>query len=566
MIKSKKNVLVVFLLLLICIYTIIVSNKHVYKSKTLLENVTDTTLDDFFVVCKLWGFLKYYHPIISSGKYEWDCELFYILNKVVNVSGKHDRNELLNNWINSFGDLNKLLNVRRFNYDSCQIKLKPSLDWIYDSDELGYGLSNTLIKLSEYRSELLSCNYVQFVKGVGNPIFMNENKYENIDYNDKKYFLLSLFRFWNIIEYFYPYKYLIDENWDDVLKKNIKSMLNVENKEDYENVCVKMVALLNDSHAKVFFAKSLSPKKNIPICLKYSNGNICVIDKLGDETRLNVGDIITKINDVSIADLIQKYRQVISSSNDSYFYNRLVYELVKSNNDSVSVEFMHEGITLKDTLKCFDYKISCNLCLKEDIYGFISNDIGYVNLCNVSKKKLREVMSEMGKTKYLILDLRGYPSEFILYDLLKYLLPQPVSFAKITYTTLEYPGLFLYSSPLYVGEVNNYNCYTGELIVLINENTISQAEFTTMALISTRKVVLVGGQTAGADGNVSDFYLPGDVKITITGIGVYFPDGEETQRVGILPDIYIVPPLNEIRKNDYVLEKVINMINTKQYE
>lgn len=87
-----------------------------------------------------------------------------------------------------------------------------------------------------------------------------------------------------------------------------------------------------------------------------------------------------------------------------------------------------------------------------------------------------------------------------------------------------------------------------------------------MALISTRKVVLVGGQTAGADGNVSDFYLPGDVKITITGIGVYFPDGEETQRVGILPDIYIVPPLNEIRKNDYVLEKVINMINTKQYE
>lgn len=152
MIKSKKNVLVVFLLLLICIYTIIVSNKHVYNSKTLLENVTDTTLDDFFVVCKLWGFLKYYHPIISSGKYEWDCELFCILNKVVNVSGKHDRNELLNNWINSFGDLNKLLNVRRFNYDSCQIKLKPSLDWIYDSDELGDGLSNTLIKLSEYRS------------------------------------------------------------------------------------------------------------------------------------------------------------------------------------------------------------------------------------------------------------------------------------------------------------------------------------------------------------------------------------------------------------------------------
>lgn len=48
----------------------------------------------------------------------------------------------------------------------------------------------------------------------------------------------------------------------------------------------------------------------------------------------------------------------------------------------------------------------------------------------------------------------------------------------------------------------------------------------------------------------------------ISGIGVYYPDGIPTQRVGIVPDIRVEPTIDGIKnKRDEVLEKAIEVIN-----
>jgi C-terminal processing protease CtpA/Prc len=48
----------------------------------------------------------------------------------------------------------------------------------------------------------------------------------------------------------------------------------------------------------------------------------------------------------------------------------------------------------------------------------------------------------------------------------------------------------------------------------------------------------------------------------MTGIGVYYPDGRETQRIGIVPDIEIKPTIEGLKlKRDEVLEKAIEVIN-----
>ena len=50
----------------------------------------------------------------------------------------------------------------------------------------------------------------------------------------------------------------------------------------------------------------------------------------------------------------------------------------------------------------------------------------------------------------------------------------------------------------------------------------------------------------------------------ISGIGVYYPDGKETQRIGIIPDIEIKPTIKGIREGrDELLEKAISIINEK---
>ena len=58
--------------------------------------------------------------------------------------------------------------------------------------------------------------------------------------------------------------------------------------------------------------------------------------------------------------------------------------------------------------------------------------------------------------------------------------------------------------------------------------------------------------------------LPGNRVTRISGIGVYYPDGRETQRVGIVPDVAVQPTLRGIREGrDEVLERAVHLIETE---
>ncbi len=99
-------------------------------------------------------------------------------------------------------------------------------------------------------------------------------------------------------------------------------------------------------------------------------------------------------------------------------------------------------------------------------------------------------------------------------------------------------------------------------MIIVNETTQSQAEYTTMAFRVAPNVKVIGSTTAGADGNVSQFNLPGGITTMISGLGVYYPDGKETQRVGIIPDIEVKPSIKGIKDGkDELLEKAREIIN-----
>jgi len=83
-----------------------------------------------------------------------------------------------------------------------------------------------------------------------------------------------------------------------------------------------------------------------------------------------------------------------------------------------------------------------------------------------------------------------------------------------------------------------------------------------MAFRTAPNAKVFGSTTAGADGNVSDIKLPGNISTMISGIGIYYPDGRETQRIGIVPDVEVKPTIDGIKNNkDEVLEKATKWIN-----
>ena len=50
-------------------------------------------------LCRVWGFLKYYHPHVAKGNLNWDKQLFQKINELENINDKQSLNNFYSEWI-----------------------------------------------------------------------------------------------------------------------------------------------------------------------------------------------------------------------------------------------------------------------------------------------------------------------------------------------------------------------------------------------------------------------------------------------------------------------------------
>src|SRR6185503_15115334 len=113
-----------------------------------------------------------------------------------------------------------------------------------------------------------------------------------------------------------------------------------------------------------------------------------------------------------------------------------------------------------------------------------------------------------------------YPSEFVVFTLGQLLVNEPTEFVRFTYGEPANPGAFhLRTSTLLTPQDPHYY---GKVVILIDEITQSQAEYTTMAFRTAPGAIVIGSMTAGADGNVSTVVVPGGFSSYISGLGVFY--------------------------------------------
>ena len=102
----------------------------------------------------------------------------------------------------------------------------------------------------------------------------------------------------------------------------------------------------------------------------------------------------------------------------------------------------------------------------------------------------------------------------------------------------------------------------GTIVFLADERAISYAE-SVMGYVADRKLAtIVGGTTAGTNGNVATFAVPSGFVVAFTGMRVTGHDGRTPYHlVGVRPDIQVTPTLAALRAGrDEVLERAIRLI------
>ncbi len=529
--------------------------------------LSDKKIDDLKTVGLIWGFLKYHHPNIAKGNFNWDYELFRILPKVVKSGKQNERDSILLCWIESLGDFKT---ESKEIADKEKIKIYPDLNWITNS-KFSPGLEAMLLKVKNAK-RVDEHYYIGLDGNIGNPVFKHENSYTAMQYTDAGFRLLSLFRYWNIIQYYFPYKNLIEEDWKDVLTEFIPDFVNASDELQYKLAVLELIARVNDTHANIWGTDNALRKyigvNYSPVAVKFIEGQLVVTDffneDLGKETGLQAGDIIVKINKEPVSKIVSRKSKYAPASNFPTKLRILADQLLRTNDSTINITIKRDGTISDKVLKTYSSsKIDFTKYWqkKDTCFRFINSDIAYLNTGRIKNSYLPDIMKEVEKTKGLIIDFRSYPSEFIVFTLSEYLLPNSTEFVKFSNGSIQKPGLFTFNNTLSAGRKND-NFYKGKVVILVNETTQSSAEYHTMAFRTAPGAKVIGSTTAGADGNISRFVLPGGISTAISGIGIYYPDGRETQRVGIVPDIAVKPTIKGIKENrDELLEKAIEEIS-----
>ena len=530
------------------------------------------TLDNLETLCRVWGYAKYHHPVFCDTlrRVDVDSALFVLLPRVVHAD-RETRNRHLLDWVRSLGDYTP----NRVDYEQslAPLELVSTVDlaWTRDTTLLGRDLSHLL---QDLRYAERGENYYLRMGTMGNGpgyhylSLRNEKSYPT-QQMDSRLNLLTLFRLWNVIEYYAPNRSLTLHPWNEVLSTYIPLMGVETDPVRFSRLYFRLIRELNDGHAYAPI-EMLFGQRMLPVWPLQAEGRLFV-GHSGDGV-LERGDEVVAIDGEPLSERLDLLREYASRSNEASLREALRLYGLCTRRDTAEVVRRRAGVC--DTLRVatIPYSSASSIYdpaqLAQPPFRLLADSVGYIYAGTFSREHLAEVGQTLPRTRALIIDLRTYPQnmDIALTALIgQSLRTEPVVAWQMVHPTLALPGLFFRQEQLlYNGfEEGAARCtepYKGRVILLVNESTQSNPEFQAMACQSCPQTLTIGSPTSGADGDIVWIPLPGGLMTSFSGIGVLYPDGTQTQTVGVRLDVEVLPTAEGLQAGrDEVLERALSL-------
>lgn len=518
----------------------------------------DTKVKELELLCKTWGFFKYYHH--DPSKLDWDNQFLTCYN-VYTEKG-------INESLKALTDSHTLSDVIDEKYDS----IPSVLDWI-NNGKLPLNIKENIL-YTFWNKEKFKNKFVEKDNSSGRPIF-HEQELKDTLLSDADRFL-ALSRLWNSIFYFYPYRENIP-NWDSMLTYSIPDILNARYYSDYYFSISKLISSLKDGHGNLStpYFSEVNYFRFPPFWAKRVNEKVYVIairdSALGEDLGIAIGDEILKVGSKSIHQVMEEKRKLYPSAANQYAFDNNYYLFLGTKDDSTLYTTVRGDDTVKRSIPNYYYgalpkdkKSSKQLQVNRKYIWddtVSSKKIRYMNLKYTGRKNLRgREARKLMESDYLIVDLRLYP-RWVLHKLIRLLSNSKKCFALSVEPNYQLPGYLENPKKQYFGDKRGKS-YDGKIIVLTDYSTLSRAEYTAMALQALDGTITIGRQSAGTDGNITGINLPGSLNVSFTGLGIYYPDLSPTQNVGVKIDfeVPIGEPYYKPRLEDEILQYTMSYI------
>ena len=540
---------------------------------------TPTLQQKLYYTSKVWGFVKYYHSNVSTCHVNWDSVLVSTLPIIRSAATDSAFNDALDTMLAAAGPM--ILSTTYFP-DTLAPALKRNRDWSWISSPILRSDVQTQLDTikNNFRPHANCWVEVNLAGSTGYLLFpfdsleLNINTY--VTYPDMDHRQLMLFKYWNIIRYFNPYNYVLDVPWDSTLYHYVLRFDSVSNSQSLFSLVLNIGSTLNDAHVydlNYSYEYQSPPGFYRPqIRLSYIEGKYVVVKSA--EIGIYPGDAIVSIDGLTTSQWEDSLGQFISAGNLSVF-RRNMYEFMLGR-----VTYNgHETLVVEDSTGTdHTYTVTCSSSVATEYSFYLGPyypvdsidsiswttmpcNVGYVNMGNLQVADENAMYTDLRDKDAIIFDFRNYPNGTGR-DIANLIYPNPVQVDITMDPDVTYPGTYFYYNDI-VGLGGNPTPYTGKIILLMNEITQSQSEGDCMILGALPGTIKIGSQTAGTDGDVVFWKLSQDLSTGFTSKGVFYPNGDSTERIGIVPDSVVYPTRAGIRhKNDEVLDKALQVACT----
>lgn len=407
------------------------------------------------------------------------------------------------------------------------------------------------------------------------PRVLKEKTYAEPAYPARALRLLALFRYWNVIEHFFPYKQHLDRPWDTALSDLAPRLAEAADELAYHLAAAELVARIQDSHGSLgspVFQRWLGSRLQ-GLETRFVEGKLVVTAVLDEELEragtVAVGDVVLAVDGEPIEARRARLAPYLAASTPQALDARLARNLLAGPKDQPARLRIERGDgqqreVLVERRTLDPAALEKRLAAKRlPVWTRLPSGLGYVDLTRLERAQVAEAFEAVRDTPGLILDMRGYP--------------RGTAWSITPYFAASSGDGALFRRRMHVevgeGATSDYSFiqpypagapwqYRGRVVVLIDERAISQSEHSCLLFESALPgITFLGTPTNGANGDVTGTVLPGGISTYFSGHDVRHADGRQLQRLGIQPHVAVAPTIAGIRAGrDELLEAAVELL------
>ena len=517
---------------------------------------------------QVWGFLKYHHPEVTRGEHQWDLALFEQISLMLEALDENNDSEAVSDRLHAWLDT--------LDVEETDASVAEDTHWVSDIPQ---SVANRLAALAQQDIEQQA--YIA-LEGIFLS-FEAEPAYNHLAHIDAGFALLSVFRIAGIYEYFAPYRDLAPDR-HQAMEGALDSLAQIDVEDEQQATFSAMRAInrylvrMEDGHVDLASRPSVKPLQGecaLPAQLVMVDSQL-VIKSLMDgdyDEAFAPGHVIQRIDGVEVSQLIDDSAPYYAGSTSGQTNLRIAEALRLGSCESAALSIEDAAGTVS-SVDVERVEASGQSVSRGPLADNLSEvgDAAYIHLHALQERMYPDLVELLSNNERLIIDARGYPREFVALTLPAIFAREDYEFVQFSRASLQQPGQFeVRGNQPYISADRCDPCldnWQGRIALLVDETTVSQGEYTIMALQGLQsehiEVQTIGSTTAGTNGNVAGIPLPGPMMTHISGLGVFYPDGTATQQRGVRIDRTVEYTLESIRaEQDVVLDAALDWLNNR---